>query len=301
MGGHHHHHRAEGDGRRKRLGAVFLLTAGYMTAEVVGGLVSGSLALLADAGHMFSDAGALALALVANWLSTRPADRKRTYGFARTEVLAALVNGMALMATAAIVAYEALSRLEAPPDVQAPVAMAVAAGGLLMNVVALFILHGDASAGVNERGAYLHVLSDALGSIGALTAGALIWGFGWMLADPIASLLIAALIVRSAWGLLRDTLRVLMESAPDHIDVNDVRERLQAIPPVTEVHDLHVWTITPDQVCLSAHVVAPRGAHEGLLERVQARLRDEFSIKHATIQLEDGAEPPADCGSTGHP
>lgn len=305
MGDHHHHHRVTGDGRRRRLGAVFVLTATYMGAEVVGGLVSGSLALLADAGHMFSDAAALALALVASWLSTRPADTKRTYGFARTEVLAALANGVALMVTAGIVLNEAFGRLSAPPEVEAPLAMAVAAGGLVMNVVAMFILHGDASAGVNERGAYLHVLSDALGSVGALVAGALIWTLGWNWADPAASLVIALLIMRSAWGLMRDTLRVLMEAAPAHIDVDEVRAHLCDIPHVADVHDLHVWAITPEQVCLSAHVVAPRTTHDGLLERVQVKLREDFRIEHATIQLEDEARHAGacktDCLAGSHP
>lgn len=298
---HHHHHRVEGDGRRRRLGAVFVLTATYMGAEVVGGFVSSSLALLADAGHMFSDAAALALALVASWLSARPADPKRTYGFARTEVLAALANGVALMVTSGVVLREAVGRLSAPPEVEAPIAMAVAAGGLLMNVIAMFILHGDASAGVNERGAYLHVLSDALGSIGALVAGGLIWTLGWTWADPVASLLIAVLILRSAWGLLGDTVRVLMEAAPAHIDVDEVRHHLRELPQVAEVHDLHIWAITPDQVCLSAHVVAPRVAHDGLLERVQRKLREDFAIEHATIQLEDETQHADVCRTNCQP
>jgi len=288
--GHAHAGHSHGGGDRRRLSWTLALVVLYAGAEVVGGLVTGSLALLADAGHMVSDAGALALALFALWISSRPAGAQHTFGYRRVEVLAALVNGASLVAIAVLIAVEAVERLAAPPEVSAPGMMLVATGGLLVNLIALALLHrsgSGADATLNMRGAWLHVLTDALGSIQAILAGGLIWAFGWAWADPVASLLIAALVVYSSWSLLRETVRVLMEQAPKHIDVEEVRRALADLDGVASVHDLHVWTITSGMESMSAHVVAEPGRPQGeLLETIRETVRREFHIQHTTVQVE---------------
>jgi cobalt-zinc-cadmium efflux system protein len=296
-GGHgdaHHHHGHGGDraGDRRRLGATLVLVLAYLGAEVAGGLVTGSLALLADAGHMVSDAAALGLSLFALGLADRRSpSAARTFGFHRAEILAALANGAALIVIALLVAVEAVERLLAPTPVSAPGLIAVAAGGLLVNVIALWLLHGSRESSLNMRGAWLHVASDALGSMQAILAGGLIWAFGWQWADPVASLLIAALVVRSAWSLLRESLGVLMEGTPPHIDVDRVRDAMLELRGVEEVHDLHVWSIASGFECLSAHVVASlertsMESRDDLLSELRCRLHDRFGIDHITIQLE---------------
>jgi len=259
-----------------------------MGAEVAGGLLTNSLSLLADAGHMLSDAAALALSLFALWIAdSRPPGPLRTYGAYRAEILAALANGAALVLIALLVAVEALGRLRDPPAVAAPGMVAVAAGGLVVNVVALFVLHGSRHDSLNMRGAWLHVLSDALGSVQAIAAGVLIWAFNWRWADPLASLLIAVLVVASAWRLLKEAIAVLMEAPPGHIDVERVREAMLAVACVADVHDLHVWSIATGFDCLSAHVVADgERERDPLLDELRRMLHDRFGIEHITIQLE---------------
>ncbi|HXT19865.1 MAG TPA: cation diffusion facilitator family transporter [Thermoanaerobaculia bacterium] len=290
--GHAHHRHPHGaaarSASRRRLALTLVLVTLYMGAEVVGGLLTHSLALLADAGHMLSDAAALALSLFALWV----VDRRRpgplsTYGYYRAEILAALVNGAALVAIAILIAVEAVARLRAPAAVDAPGMTAVAAGGLVVNLVALALLHGSRGESLNLRGAWLHVASDALGSVQAIAAGVLIWAFGWQWADPLASLLIAVLVVWSAWGLLKEALAVLMEAAPGHIDVDAVRDAMLGVGCVAGVHDLHVWSIASGFECLSAHVVAGDGKErDALLDELRRTLHDRFGIDHITIQLE---------------
>jgi cobalt-zinc-cadmium efflux system protein len=281
---HGHHDRR---GSKRRLAVTFCLTASYMVAEIVGGIMSGSLALLADAGHMLSDSVALALALAAAWVAERPRSRAQTYGYGRTEVLAALANGAILVLVAAGVVLEAIERLQAPTAIIGPIAVAVASGGLVMNLVAMRILRHGEHASINERGAFLHVVSDALGSVGALTAGALAWAFGWHWPDSVASLLIAMLVLRAGWLLIRETVSVLMERVPSHLDAGIVTAALEEIEGVEDVHDLHIWTITTHQVCLSAHVVSEEEDAAHLLDRIHQLLRERFRIEHATIQLEN--------------
>jgi cobalt-zinc-cadmium efflux system protein len=285
---HHGHHHHGGAGRnRRRLTLTLGLVALYMVAEFIGGLLSGSLALLADAGHMLSDAAALGLSLFAIWISQRPPTPRRTWGYYRIEILAALVNGVTLVVLSIFVLREAFERFRAPGQVDAPVMMAVAAGGLLVNLVSLRILSGGKDENLNVRGAWLHVLTDALGSVQAILAGVLIWGFGWTWADPAASVLISLLVVYSAWDLLRETVGVLMEGAPRHIDVDEVRNCLMALPCVLAVHDLHVWTITSGMESLSCHVVVEDGqSYCDTLTEVRATLHDRFGIDHLTIQVE---------------
>jgi len=274
-------------GSKRRLTAVLVLVCGYMVAEVAGGLWTNSLALLADAGHMLSDAAALALSLFAIWIAERPPDARRTYGYYRMEILAALANGAALVAVAFLVLIEAYGRLRQPPEVLGGAMMAIAFGGLVVNLVSLRILGGGSRESLNVHGAWLHVLGDTLGSGGAILAGTLIWAFGWNLADPLISALIAALIVYSSWRLLAESVSVLMESAPRGVDVDRVRDALASVPGVQSVHDLHVWTITSGMDSLSTHLVVDDGhpATDVLLE-VRRVLAAAFGIDHVTIQIE---------------
>ena len=288
--GHHHHH---GGGIACRLAIVLGLTALYMVAEVVGGVLSHSLALLADAGHMLSDVGALGLSLFAAWISRRPPTPKRSYGFYRTEILAALANAATLIAISIWVCIEAWRRLHAPPEVAGRLVMAIAAGGFVINVAGMWVLHGGREDNLNVRGAWLHVATDALGNIGTVIAGALVAYAGLAWADPAASVLIALLVCWSSWALLKESVEVLMESTPSGIDPDRVRDALHAVAGVRAVHDLHIWSITSGQVSMSAHVAVDGSRPDRLvLPELCAALRDRFGITHVTLQLE------AECAAT---
>lgn len=294
---HQHDHAAEGADTR-RLAITLVLVLLYMAVEVVGGLLADSLALLADAGHMFSDAGALGLTLVAMRFARRPGTAQRTYGSYRAEILAALVNGATLVAVAIYIFIEAVARMRTPPEVQGGLMLAVAGGGLLVNAAGLWILHTGDDASLNMRGAWLHVLTDALGSLQAIVAGALIWAYGWYWVDPLASVLIGLLVIYSSWSLVRQSVTVLMEGAPGHIDVEEVHAALLALPRVSNVHDLHVWTITSGFVALSAHVTCPGEDHDAsLLRDAHGMLAERFGIRHTTIQVD--RDPT--CEGTSHP
>lgn len=284
---------------RRSLTLVLVLVAVYMVAEIIGGLLTNSLALLADAGHMFSDVAALGLALFAMWFAARPAPRQRTFGYYRAEILAALVNGATLVAMAVFILVEGWARLQDPPEVRGGLMMVIASGGLVVNLVALRLLHAGRHGSLNLRGAWLHVLTDLLGSVQAIAAGGLILAFGWWWADPVASLLIGLLVLYSAWGVVSASVSVLMESAPAHIDVDAVRDALRALPGVAEVHHLHVWSITSGMTALSVHLVP--GASSGaawdvLLAGAQDLLRSRFQIGHTTIQIEGRCG----CGAWDH-
>lgn len=283
---------------QRRLLIALVLAATYMLAEIAGGWLTGSLALLADAGHMFSDVVALAMSLVALRIAQRPATPARTYGYYRTEILAALIHGVLLVCVSAGIIYEATERLAAPTAVLGGPMLAVAAGGLLVNLIGLKILSEGRHESLNVRGAWLHVLSDALGSVGAMIAGALIWGFGWAWADPAASLLIGGLIIYSSWSLIREAVSVLMEGAPAHIDVEEIQRSLLALAGVETVHDLHVWTIASGMISLTGHVVIQEGQSPSeLLRTVSDLVADRFQIEHATIQIEPMGfdEPEGEC------
>jgi cobalt-zinc-cadmium efflux system protein len=285
--GHDCGHRAGRRDNRRRLAWVLGLAVAYMVAEIVGGLLTNSLALLADAGHMFSDAAALGLSLFAVWLAERPPTARRTFGYYRTEILAALVNGAALVAVSLFIFAEAFQRLRDPPEVAGPLMLGIAAGGLAVNLAGLWILYAGRGESLNVQGAFLHVFTDALGSVGAISAAGLIWAFGWNLADPVISALIGLLVIYSAWRLMAESVAVLMESAPRGIDVDEVLRALQEVPGVLGVHDLHVWTITTGLDSLSAHVVTADGhAHGELLARLRRMLHERFGIEHVTIQIE---------------
>jgi len=272
---------------KQRLGATLALSAVYLVAEVAGGLWTGSLALLADAGHMLADVGALALALFAFWLAERPAGAARTFGWRRFEILAALANGLALALVAVFVLVEAVERFGSLRAVNGLGAFVIASGGLLVNMLGLFLLRHGRERSLNLRGAWLHLAGDALGSVGAMAAGLAIWLFDFRAADPLAGVAIALLVLRSAWSLLRETVDVLLEAAPSHLDVDELRAAIAAEPGVASLHDLHVWTITSGMVSLSCHVHCTEGADgHAVLVRLQALLRQRFGVHHATLQIE---------------
>jgi cobalt-zinc-cadmium efflux system protein len=290
-GGHDvlHAHASHGDSDRghvRRLRLALAVTILVLVAEVVGGILSNSLALLADAGHMLTDVAALALSLFVSWFSMRPETPRRTYGYVRLEILAAFVNGAALLVISAFIAWEAVARLRAPEPVGGGLMLAIALVGLLANVVAAATLHGASDASLNVRGAYLHVLGDLLGSVGTVLAAVIIRFTGWLPADPLVSLVVTLLIVRGAWRLVREAVDVMLESTPAHISLGGVRAQLEAIPGVESVHDLHVWTVTSGVVAMSAHaIVREPERQQHVLEHVHDVMR-LFGIQHVTIQLE---------------
>ncbi len=285
--GHDHAHHHGGDGNARRLTIVLVLTALYALAEVVGGWISHSLALIADAGHMLSDVAALALSLFAVWISRRAPTPARSYGYHRTEILAALANAATLIAISVWICVEAWHRLSAPPTVDGRTVMAIALGGLLINLAGLWVLSGGRTSNLNVRGAWLHVAGDALGSVGTIAAGAAVAYLGWQWADPVASAIIAVLVCWSAWALLKESVDVLMESTPSGIDSDRVRDALAGVDGVSAVHDLHIWSITSGQVSLSAHIdVDGTRPDRHILPDLCARLRDDFAITHVTLQLE---------------
>jgi cobalt-zinc-cadmium efflux system protein len=294
---HDHHEHSVESSLHGRLVLAVALTAAYMAAEIVGGLLTNSLALLADAGHMASDVAGLLIAVVAAQLVQRPATSGRTFGFRRAEILAALLNSMALIGVAIFIAWEAVTRFREPLAVNGAGMLIVALGGLLVNAASAWLLHTGAQHSLNVRGAFLHVLMDLLGSIGVIIAGVVILLSGWEAIDPIISLLLAVLILPRAWSLLRAASEVLMESTPAHLDTRKIQTALAAVPGVVAVHDLHIWTIGSGFIALSGHVVASDVPSSGLLHDLQGILRTRFGIQHTTLQLErpDHAEDGTCC------
>jgi cobalt-zinc-cadmium efflux system protein len=269
-----------------RLLIVLVLTAVFMVVEAVAGWVSGALALFADAGHMLTDVGALGLSLFTAILARRPADPRRTYGYLRWEILAALVNGAALFGLAAWVVVEAIGRISHPEPIRTGIFMVVAAVGLVVNLVSLWVLHGSHTGSLNARGAYLHVMGDALGSVAALVAALIIRTTGWTVADPLVSIALSVLILIGAWRLLRESTDILLEAVPSNISMADVEARILHVEGVRAVHDLHVWSVTSGVVAMSGHAVVPElTAHPVALASIKHVLKD-LGIGHATIQLE---------------
>ncbi len=263
------------------------LTFVYMLAEAIGGWLSNSLALLADAGHMLTDVAALSLTLAAIWFAARPATDKKTFGYYRFEILAAFVNGIALVLISLWVIYEAYERFAAPQEIKGFQMTAVAVGGLIVNIIAAFLLHGRHEHDLNLRGAWLHVMGDLLGSVTAIIAGVLIIAFGWLWADALCSFLISLIIIFSAWNLIKDSVNVLLEGTPAHINLTAVEEAIRQTENVKDVHDLHVWTITSGMEALSVHIVHEKAVSPpALLQNIRRKLHDEFGIDHLTIQME---------------
>jgi cobalt-zinc-cadmium efflux system protein len=279
-----HGHGRAGAIAARVLWAALLLTAGFAVVEAIGGQLAGSLALLSDAGHMATDAAAFVVALIAQAVARRPPSERASYGYARAEVLAAFVNAISMLALVVWIAIEAVQRFLAPAPVAGPLVMAVAACGLAVNLLVAWML-SRARGSLNARGALLHVVGDILGSIAALVAGAVILATGWTPIDPLLSLVVAVLILRSTWALLQESGAVLLERVPTHLRYADIGRALAALPGVAGVHDLHVWQIGATRVALSAHVALVRGEDwPDVLARAQRLLASEFAIDHITLQ-----------------
>ncbi|MEY9210662.1 cation transporter [Thermobifida halotolerans] len=284
-----HDHRTAAGAHRGRLLLVLCLTLGVMALQVVGGLATGSLALLADAGHMAVDSFGIALALLAIWIANRPSGPGRTFGLQRAEILAAAANALLLFLLCAFVGYEAVHRLLDPEPVAGPAMLAFSAAGLVANLVGLALLHRGQAESLNLRGAYLEVLGDLLSSVGVVAASLIIWATGWDRVDSVVSIAIALFIAPRAWHLLNEALHILLEAAPRDIDLGEVRRHLRTQPGVVDVHDLHAWTITSGMPVLSAHVVVEDAALADtgrLLDRLHECLSGHFAIEHSTLQVE---------------
>ncbi len=291
-GPHTHDHQESPEGRVSDAGGslriALVITATVLVIELIGGIYSNSLALLADAGHMFTDVGALGLSLFAFWFASRPAPEGKTYGFYRVEILAALLNGVFLVLISMFIFYEAYQRLMEPQPVRGNLMLLVASGGLLANLVSAYVLFGSQSQSLNVRGAFIHVLSDALGSIGAILASLAIIFFDWNSADAIISAIVAVLILSSSWLLICDAVDILLEGAPAHINLTSLKDNLLGAQEVLSVHDLHVWTLTSGVVAMSCHVVVGENSHarSDVLSRVREIVHKRYQIDHTTIQIE---------------
>jgi cobalt-zinc-cadmium efflux system protein len=286
---HHDHRHGENarKGNRRALAVVLALTAGFTVVEIIGGLLTGSLALLADAGHMLSDNLSLGIALFAAWLAGKPATPEKSFGYRRAEILAALVNGMTLVAISIWIFVEAYSRLREPTEVLGAPMLAVASLGLLVNVVSAIVLYRSGGENLNVEGAMRHVIADALGSVGAIAAAVVIILTGWRYADPLISIAIGFLILGSSWKLLRDSTNILLEATPSNLKAEEVGHKMASAEGVVEVHDLHIWTITSGFPALSAHVLV--GSDEDCHARrreLEELLADEFDISHTTLQVD---------------
>lgn len=269
--------------------AVFGLTSIYMVTEIIGGMATNSLALLADAGHMFTDAAALGLSFAAMWLASRPPTPAKSFGYYRFEILATLINGASLLVVAGGIFWEAFQRLGSAPEVNSVPMLIIASGGLFINLLGALILSRSAEESLNVKGALAHVIGDALGSVAAIVAGLLMWRFGWYLADPIVSALVGVLILKSAWGLVSMSVDILIQATPLHIDPSKVVDLILSCPGVRSVHDLHIWTVTSGMFSLTCHVVVDDVAgSQDVLCRLRDLLHEEYHIDHATIQVEAG-------------
>jgi cobalt-zinc-cadmium efflux system protein len=281
--GRGHDHDAHSPTRRLRV--ALIITATFLVVEVIGGVLSNSLALIADAGHMLTDVAALALSLFVAWFARHPGTPQKSYGYLRWEILAAFLNGSALLLISAWIIVESILRIRTPEPVGG-LMLWVAIAGLITNLISARILHGGSHENLNVRGAYLHVLGDLLGSVGVVIAAVVIRYTGWLVADPIASFVTTALIIRGAWTLVRESVDILLESVPSHIDSSAVRAQLEAIPGIESVHDLHIWSVNPRVVAMSAHaIVRDASTQQHVLEHVHDAMR-LFGIGHVTVQIE---------------
>ena len=270
----------------RALTGALVLTLVVLLAEAIGGWMSNSLALLADAGHVLTDAAALGLSLFVAWFSRQPVTAEKTYGYLRWEILAALINGATLLGISVWIVIEAIARLRAPEPIGGTLMLVVAAAGLVANVIAAIMLRPVHGQSLNVRGAYLHILGDLLASVGTIAAAVVIRLTGWLQADPLASLITTAIIVRGAWSLVRESVDVLLESTPSHISLGDVRQALEGIAGVESVHDLHVWTVTSGVVALSAHAIVRDAERQQAVLEAACDAMSHMGIHHVTIQIE---------------
>jgi cobalt-zinc-cadmium efflux system protein len=294
--GHGHDHSARRTANAGRLTLALVLTATFLVVEVIGGLLTNSLALLSDAAHMFTDASGLAIALAAVKIAERPADRKRTFGYARFEILAAALNAILLFLVALYILYEAWERFAYPAEVQSLPMLLVAALGLVVNFACMRILGEGKDESLNVKGAYLEVWSDMIGSAGVLLAAGLIWLTGWNWVDPIVAVAIGLWVLPRTWQLLSESLNILLQGVPAGMKLEDIERELRALPGVIDLHSLHVWSLTSGQHVLSAHLEVATTVEDpiALRRRCEATLHDRFGIDHMTIQIEDGRDP---CGT----
>ena len=287
-----HNHSKKRSVQQKHLLIVLLMTGTFMVIEVVGGLLTGSLALLADAGHMLTDVAALGLSAFAMWMAARPSTPEKSYGYHRAEILTAVINAVVLLLLSMWILYEAYQRAFEPPHVLGVPMLFIGLIGLAVNVASMKLLADESASSLNVRSAYLEVLSDAISSVGVILGGAIIWITGWFLIDPFLSAGISVFIVWRTWALLRQAVHVLMEGVPTHLDAKRVGQAMAGVPGVKGIHDLHIWTITTGLDALSSHVVVSMGEdRDEVLERLQVLLRDRFGIDHVTLQI---VEKPAD-------
>ena len=286
-----HDHNGHGS-NLQRVQIALLLTATFMIVEVIGGILSGSLALLADAAHMLTDTMALGLAAFAFRVSSRPPDKRRSFGYQRLQIIAAFVNGLGLLALVGWIAVEAVQRFLDPPDVIGQTMLVVAAAGLVVNIVAFVVLHGGDQDNLNIRGAALHVMGDLLGSVAAIIAAVVILSTGWMPIDPLLSVVVAGLILRSAWRLVKRSVHILLEGAPEWLDVDDMQDKIRRkVPVVASIHHVHVWGLTQQDLMLTMHVVFAPCPDDmtGVVRDIKGVLKDEFGISHSTIEIETDA------------
>lgn len=311
--GHAHHHHPHGHGSEGGRGEdrtpsseasltalkrALFVTMAFMGVELVGGYLANSLALISDGVHMLMDGGALALSLFVAWVSKRQAPRGYTYGYQRVEILGAFLNGLLVWLISGFLIFESIDRFRAPPPVRGGMVFWIATLGLVANLISLYFLHRSSKESLNVRSAYLHVLSDSLGSVGAMIAGAVIALTGWRLADPIITVVLALLMLWSSWTLVREAVGILLERSPDHLRLDEIEQALGLLDGVRSIHDLHVWTLSSGSVALSVHLVGEESRETGeLLHQAAHLLEERFAITHTTIQVEpEGSELSAHCG-----
>jgi cobalt-zinc-cadmium efflux system protein len=282
--GHLHIHGTSGGTAPRLIWQAIVITLIFMAIELVGGWISNSLALISDAAHMLTDVGAMLLSLFALWFAKRPSTPVMSFGYHRAEILGALVSVLLIWMISGLLIFEAISRLQSPPEVKGPIVFIVATVGLGANLLSMRILHGAQGHNINVRAAYLHLLSDALGSIGAIIAGLVLWLTGWQPIDALITILFAVLMLVSSWSLLKETIAVLMESTPTHVDPTQVSNDLKALPGVVECHDLHIWSVSRGRLALSVHLISKKA--ESLLDQAHQMLEDKYGIAHTTIQIE---------------
>jgi cobalt-zinc-cadmium efflux system protein len=276
------------EGNKRSLTIALVITLGIMIAEAVGGWLTNSLALLSDSGHMLSDTGSLALSLMAVWFAAKPASPSKSYGYHRFEILAALLNGLALFAIALVIIWEAYSRFMEPQAVNSGPMMLIAFIGLVANLVSAWVLlkQSDVKGNINLRSAYLHMISDALGAVGAIIAGFFMYQFGWYIADPVISVVVSLLILKGAWSVVRQSIHILMEGTPGKVDIAAIHAALATIAGVINIHDVHVWTVASGYEVFSCHMLVRTGVNSSqVLSQVVPLLEQQFGIRHTTIQV----------------
>ncbi len=293
MSHHHSHSHGERSGK-KRLVLAISITGSWFVIELAGGIYSNSLALIADAAHMLTDLGALGLSLFALQISTRPATHEKTYGYLRAEILAALANGIFLVLVGLYIFYEAYQRFLEPPEIKSVPMLLVATTGLLANLVTAHILFRSRNESLNLRGAFLHVMMDTLGSAGAILAGFLIWLKQWYLADAVVSVIVGTLVLYSSWKLVSESVDILLEATPRHLNISDILKDLGSVEGVASIHDLHIWSISTRMAAMSCHVVLKAEEDPGLvLSELSRLMREKYEVSHTTIQIEpEGWKPP---------